>query len=506
MTVKNFIINYMKKSAWILLTRGSKLVLFALFLFGCNEKPVLWDIQSKDQVIAQYIDTHPEFSEFAKILESTNLGSLLSVRGPFTLFLPSDDQMNAYYAEKGVSSYLELDPVEVRRLLLNHLIPSKIETGDIGLGAVRDTNALGDYLVTEFEGSDIIINKSVRIIKRNIPAANGVIHLIDKVIEPVTVSVYDLIAANPGFSLFAEGLKRTGLKDTLQLITFPFNGKPARTRFTVLAVPDSIFAKAPYNITTIDGLISYFTDAPDSVTYLNNGFYRYMEYHCLGETYYFNNLSTRAYPILSYDNNISVTVDNEDYKLNINKLTKEYTHFIESLSNYPAKNGAVHTISDLLPVFEPEPTPLVWETTDHFDLKQGDYYDKYYMRWFDGQNTFENIKWEGDYLLYYFKDHDTGKLLNDDCLSMSGWWWVQVTTPKIMKGKYKITSNCWSGQTNYAVYIDGVNTAMIKAADPAESTSWGELNWTTTEHHTIKIVTLSPGMLFWDTVIFTPIK
>jgi len=493
----------MKNSAWRIVLGSSKLILLVLFLFSCGEDPIEWEKKSTDQVISEYVANNLEFSEFAKVLESTELTSLLSVRGPFTLFLPSDDEMKAFYAEKGVSSYTDFDVAFLRKLVLNHLIPSKIETGDIGLGAIRDTNALGDYLVTEFEGSDIIVNKSIRISKRDIQAANGVIQLIDKVIDPVTISVYDLVENNPSFSLFTEGLKLTKLKDTLQIVTFPYGKKLARTRFTLLAVADTTFNR--YGITNVNEMVAYFTSAPDSVTYLNNGFYRYMEYHCLGGTHFLNNFETRVYPILSYDNNISVTVD-DDYKLNLNALTKLYTGFVVEESNYPAKNGTVHTVNDLLPVFQPAPTVITLETTDYFDMRQGDYYGKYYMRWFDGQNTFENIKWEGDYLLYYFKDHDTGKLLNHDCLSMNGWWWVQITTPKIIKGKYKMTANLWNGLTNYAVYVDGVNTALIKSSDPAETTSWGEFEWTETTTHTLKVVTQSPGLLFWDTVILTPIK
>jgi hypothetical protein len=88
---------------------------------------------------------------------------------------------------------------------------------------------------------------------------------------------------------------------------------------------------------------------------------------------------------------------------------------------------------------------------------------------------------------------------------MSGWWWVEVTTPKIMKGKYKISGNIWSGQIDYAVYVDGVNTALIKETDPANSTTWAEVDWDKTERHKIKVVATSPGLLFWDTIIFTPI-
>lgn len=495
----------MKKSVRRLLSTGSLLSVFvtALIMSGCDEDPVYWEVQSTDQVIAEYVASNPEYSEFGEILDATDLNSLLSVRGPFTMFLPTNSALEAFYAEKGVSSHADLPEEFLKDLALTHIVPSKMETGDFGLGAIRDLNAIGDYLVTEFEGPEIIVNKHSMIIKRNISAANGVVHLIDHVIEPVTISVYEYLSGDPSYSLFTEGLDLTGLKDTLNTIEFPYGNKMARTRFTILAVTDTTFNR--YGISTVDQMISYFTDAPDSVTYMDNEFYRYMEYHCLGGTYYLNELETQVYPILSYDNNIDIRIS-DDYKLNLQSKTGEYTGFIINHSNNPAKNGTVHTIDDLLPVFEPAPTTIVHETTDYFDLKQGDYFGKYYKRFFDGQNTFEYIKWEGDYLLYYFKDHDTGKLMNDDCLSMSGWWWVQITTPKIMKGKYNLTSNLWSGNTNYAVYVDGVNTALIKSTDPAESTSWGVFDWTETERHTIKVVTKSPGMLFWDTVIFTPVK
>jgi uncharacterized surface protein with fasciclin (FAS1) repeats len=493
----------MKKTIRQIAKIASRFLFVAALMFGCTEDPELWNPRSTEQVITQYVATQEDFSQFAEILESTGLNSLLSVRGPFTLFLPTNAALQAYYTSKNVQSHAGFTNEEKNDLVMNHLIPMKIESGDIGLGAIREVNGIGDFLVTEFEGADIILNKESKIIKRDVQTANGVIHIIDKVIDPVSKSVFEVLEDNPSFSLFTEGLRITNIKDTLQLIEFPYGQRMARTRFTILAVADTTFNR--YGIHTINDLINYFTNAPDSITYMTNGFYRYMEYHCLAETHFLNNFENRLYPILSYDNNISATVDTEDYKLNLVPSTGEYTGFIIDQSNFPAKNGAVHTVNDLLPVYEPRPSTIVWETTDHFDIKQGDYFGKHYMRWHDGQNTFKNIKWEGDYMLYYFKDHNTGKLMNHDCLSMSGWWWVEVTTPKIMKGKYRLTSNLWGGQIDYAVYVDGVNTAYIKSSDPAETTSWGEFEWTTTSEHTIKVVAKTPGLLFWDTLIFTPI-
>ena len=313
-----------------------------------------------------------------------------------------------------------------------------------------------------------------------------------------------MIKADPAFKLFAQGLEVTGLKDTLQVISIPWGKKTARVRFTILAVPDTIFNR--YGIHTIDDLIAHYTDQPDSVTYLKNGFYRYMEYHCLAETYFLSAFENKLYPILSFDNNISVSFDTEDYKLNFVKKTGEYTGFIVEASNIPAKNGVLHVVNDLLQVTQPDPVTYTFDICDQFEIKQLDCYGKYYGKFYDGQNTFAKIKWEGDFLQYYYKNHDTGELLNADCLEMFGYFWCEITTPKMMKGAYKITANLWANNIDYDVYVDGMKTASIQRADPAKTTSWGEFNWKKTEEHTIKVVNTSWGTLFWDTVIFTPIN
>jgi uncharacterized surface protein with fasciclin (FAS1) repeats len=479
-----------------------------VILFGCAQDPVLWKVKSDEQVISDFIATNADqYSEFGKLLESANLTRLLYVRGPYTLFLPNNEAMKAYYKEKGVSSLEELDSNFKKNLAYTHLIVNEIQTSDIGLGALRDTNAIGDYLVTEFNGPDIIINKQSKIIKRDIRASNGFIHLIDQVIDPVTLSVYDKLASDPSFSIFTEGLKRTGLKDTLQVIQFPFGMKSARTRYTILAVSNSVYNK--FGINTIDDLISTYTDIPESITSLKNGFYRYMEYHCLGSTYYFSDFApgTKLYPVLSSDNNVSITIDT-DYKLNVDNTTKLYTGFDIPNSDIPAKNGAIHSINGLLPVNQPQPSTIVFETTDYFDLKQGDYFGKYYMKWSykeDEKSPFAKIQWGGDFLQYYYKNHDTGDLRNWDCLNMNGFWWCEIITPKIMNGHYMMTSNLLT-DANYLVFVDGVQTATIKGTDPEKITSWGEFNWDTTTEHKIRVVNITWGTLFWDTVIFTPIK
>jgi len=502
-------------------TRLKRIIINILILLLANtfymceeEQPVLRRSKADKQVITQYIldEVNADmYSEFGEVLKITGLNNLLAVRGPFTLFLPTNDAMNEYYQENNVSSYSDLDTQTLRKMILNHLVALYITSNEIGLGTLRDTNALGDYIATEFLGSDIIVNKTATIIDRDIYTANGVIHAINKVLTPIEDDVYTILQNTPGYSIFTAGLQMTGLMDTLKTIRFPYGSMYARTRFTVLAVADTLYQQ--YGINSIDDLINYYTDEPDKITELENGFYRYMEYHCLSGTYYLSQLEEKLYSILSHDNNIAITLDN-DYEINMNSVTDEYTSFVISESNIPAKNGVIHTVNDLLPVTLPEPMEIIFEVTDFFDFKQGDYYRLHqYAKFSDGENTFEKIKWGGDFLQYYYKDHDSPStnMINFDCLNMNGYWWIEITVPKIMKGKYILEAFTFIGTdyTDCLVYIDDVLQDelfdMGRQGSGTGLTKIADVDWDKTEEHKIKLVGINASLLFWDYILFTPI-
>jgi uncharacterized surface protein with fasciclin (FAS1) repeats len=485
------------------------LFLIVLVFISCQEEPKLWELKSTELVASDYIKSKPEYSEFAKLIEMTGLNPLLGIKGPYTVIIPDNDAMMAYYKDKGVKSLADFDQKFLLDLAYNHLITNELVTGDFGLGALRDTNALGDFLVTEFEGSDIILNKSSKIIHRDIQLANGYAHVIDKVIDPVTIDIYTLITKDPSYKIFAEGLELSGIKDTLQQIKFPYGRKTARTRFTVLAVPDTVYQS--HGINNVDDLIKWCGANPDSLTHLNNPFYRYIEYHCIAGTYYLSDLNTQLYPILSHDNNIMMTIDT-DYKINELPKIKEYTGFIIPSSNTPAKNGALHAINDLLPVIQPDPVTMIFETTDFFDLKQKDCFGKYYDKWEDGKNTFAKIKWVGNYMQYYYKPTQPENL-NYDALQMFGYWSISVTFPKVMKGKYKVSvyQPGWTEQiAPCKVYLDGVLTPYHYETGPTGGKAGlqkiADADFKTTAEHTITLENFLWGGLWWDYAKFEPVK
>lgn len=494
-------------------------MLFTVLVFShCNDKIQVLPRSNNDLVMSEYIANNSDFSEFNGLLISTGLDNLLSIRGPYSLFLPNNAAMKAYYTLKNINSYTDLDSLTRRELVLNHLVQKEFLVSNYQLGTLGSKNALGDNIVTEFQGVEIIINKYAKIVKRDVRVSNGTIQIIDKVLDPYKLGVYDVLAANPSYSIFTEGLKRTGLKDTLQVISFIYGQNTARTRYTILAIADTTFNR--FGITSIDDLINKCTSRPDSITYPGNGFYDFMDFHCLDKNaYYYSDYANKPtlYSVLSKNNNVQIRVVNGIVEINVSSVDGSYTGFYVDQSDNPAKNGVIHTINKLLEVSTPSPTTLIWEVTDYFDFKQGEYYLKHFQKFYDTAQ-FAGIRWQGEYLQYYIKPAQQAQPeLNNDCLNMIGFWQIEVKTPKIMKGHYVVAARVWTGIA-FAVYIDGEQTAIFKVSDvgtvntacPEDPSSklykFGEVTWTTTSEHKIKLVAVNSGMLFFDRIEFGPIN
>jgi len=493
-----------KKARFRTAIRFTLIVSLAFLSIRCQNDVIEWEPSSDQMVITDYVYSEPEmFSEFGEALQLTGIENLLRVRGPYTLLLPVNSAMEEYYSRRGVSSCSEIPVEELEDLVYNHILQGEVGTGGIGPGKLIYQNGLNDFVASDLPGSDILLNKTATIIKRDITAANGVVHHLDYVLEPITEGVYDILSSYEGYSIFLQGLEKAGLVDTLNVISFPYGQITARTRYTLLAVPDTLFNRM--GIHSVDDLINAYSDSED-LTDMNNGFYKYMEYHCLSGTHYFSDFAPEdIYYLISYENYLSIVVE-EDFK--VNKTDTGYTAFYYDLSNIPAKNGAIHTISTLLENTETGLAEIIFQTTDYFDLHQGSYYiNQYYQRFYDGENTFEFIKWDAEYLMYYYKiDHH---LMDDDALNLNGHFWIEITTPKIRKGKYTLsTFMFFGGNSVTAWYIDGEYLGQFDLSEygwgpPAEEV--GEVDFQETKQHTIRLQTIVPGGIFWDYVQFTPL-
>jgi len=128
-----------------------------------------------------------------KALTTAKLKSVLAVPGPFTLFAPSDA---AWAALPNLKEVLKNNKGELAKILEYHVVPGEVMSDKLKLGE----NLNYDGHLKTLEGQDVIIRASLQAKKKNqehhihvnnavvleadVFAANGVIHVIDKVLMP----------------------------------------------------------------------------------------------------------------------------------------------------------------------------------------------------------------------------------------------------------------------------------------------------------------------------------
>ena len=111
-------------------------------------------------------------------MQEADLIGTLKGDGPFTVFAPTDeafakipqDQLNALLGNKEM----------LIKVLTYHVVPGKIMAADVTAGQV--TTVEGQPL-TITTGNGVMVNNA-NVIKTDIVASNGVIHVIDAVVLP----------------------------------------------------------------------------------------------------------------------------------------------------------------------------------------------------------------------------------------------------------------------------------------------------------------------------------
>ena len=122
------------------------------------------------------------FTTLAKALAAADLVATLKGPGPFTVFAPTDEAF-AKLPPATLNNLLKpQNKAMLRRVLTYHVVPGTVMAGDVV--KVSSAKAVsGDTLPITVNGSTVTVDKA-RVVKADIPASNGVIHVIDTVLLP----------------------------------------------------------------------------------------------------------------------------------------------------------------------------------------------------------------------------------------------------------------------------------------------------------------------------------
>lgn len=120
------------------------------------------------------------FETLVKALREADLVSTLEGEGPFTVFAPTDEAFAKLPA--GTLESLLADKKKLRSILTYHVVPGKVMAADVaGLKSAKTVN--GKKLSIKTKDGAVMVDDA-KVIRTDILATNGVIHVIDSVVLP----------------------------------------------------------------------------------------------------------------------------------------------------------------------------------------------------------------------------------------------------------------------------------------------------------------------------------
>jgi uncharacterized surface protein with fasciclin (FAS1) repeats len=121
-----------------------------------------------------------DFTTLASLLERAGLAETLAGEGPFTVFAPTDEAFEAVPQE--TLDALAEDTDMLRAVLLYHVVEGEARASDVA--SMRSAETLnGDSVRLRASGDSVRVD-AARVVKADVIASNGVIHVIDEVLIP----------------------------------------------------------------------------------------------------------------------------------------------------------------------------------------------------------------------------------------------------------------------------------------------------------------------------------
>ncbi len=198
----------------------------------------------QEDSIAEIASANANLSVLVDALDRAGLTATLDGSGSFTVFAPTNQAFTAFLDQKG---FEDLDDVPVpllKEILLNHVVSgtatsSSLSTGYVktmAKGSASSTNTLSMFINT---ASGVVINGGASnggatVTTADVMASNGVVHIVNSVIDLPTVTSHAI--ANPEFSTLVQALTREDQPDFAGILA----GTEA-SPFTVFAPTNAAF-------------------------------------------------------------------------------------------------------------------------------------------------------------------------------------------------------------------------------------------------------------------------
>ena len=219
-------------------------LLMSLFFLSCDVDDNNESYPLPLSTIAEFAANNIDLSNLAAALNAAD-GNLLSLLngGDYTLLAPNNFAFEIFLGKNGFNSIDEVPKDILKNILLNHVISGTVKSSDLaaavsGYTSTNATNTDGNFLSMYFSTNNgVVFNGVSTVLNPDIAASNGVMHVVDALIELPTVVTF--ATTNPGFETLVTALTRDDLsEDFVSILSTTTEPAP----FTVFAPTNEAFS------------------------------------------------------------------------------------------------------------------------------------------------------------------------------------------------------------------------------------------------------------------------
>lgn len=522
-------------------------LIFCLFAtLGCKEDSAGDFIPFNEVSAFRYLESREEFSEWTKLIRHAGLDGSMNLKAmSLTCFVVPNDAVRAWLETAGYGTVEEMGREEARNLLRYHIIQGKAyQFSEFKDGRFRDTTASGDYLTTLFasgENSGVFINGKTRLLQWDIQVINGIIHVLENVLDPVSGNMLDFLN-NERYGIFRRVVELTGTGDLLSEMSIEPYG--IRARRALLVIPDSIYREA--GISDAESLTAAVSPGNSDYTDAANPLNRYVRYHMLlgnFTTLDFSTMLQAAYVDLAKGivlhtraENEMLHLQNQSGQLVFNPGAEgQAARLLGTNYNMQVKNGMIHELNKVIYVTPPPVIKYVFEFADYvtyptlFNLEGYRSEPVNLSHNLVKERMSPGITWQS--MPQTKKDAIAYNISNTGSYNLKDFWkcsyadaigfnlgpvgWVEFQIPPVPKGTYSVTLSYSQRKNvggNFQLYLDGKKFgAICEGYVPATGLdAWpkkkiGDYTFTETGPHTLRFAVVKEGAFQVDVLILEPL-
>jgi uncharacterized surface protein with fasciclin (FAS1) repeats len=212
---------------------------------ACKKDSFSYQEQLRQVLAFDMLQQDTSLSISVQALEKTKMSATLNTYGPFTFFIPDNNAWRKFFASRAKTKLDDFSEEELKTILVYHILPTRIKSAEFIQGPQATATGRGDFITLDISKGfkfNTIANGIAKVYATDIEYSNALVHKIDGVLNPPTLTIGEFLEQNKSvYSIMIGGLKRTGLMDTLTNLT-DRNGQ--RIRLTLFAETDDVLKAA----------------------------------------------------------------------------------------------------------------------------------------------------------------------------------------------------------------------------------------------------------------------